>query len=92
MALKTGSPVIPAFPVREKNGKYRIYLGEEIKLERTGDKEKDVEINTAIFTAVIGYYVKKYPDHWFWYHRRWKTKSFCQLPDDFYPYIKLSVK
>lgn len=91
MALKTGSPVIPAFPVRAKNGQYRIYLGEEIELIRTGDKIKDVEMNTALFTAVIGYYVKKYPDQWFWFHRRWKTKSFCRLSDDFYPHMELPV-
>jgi KDO2-lipid IV(A) lauroyltransferase len=92
MALKTGAPVIPAFPVRRKDGKYRICIGREIDLIRTYDKAEDVQLNTALFTAVIGDYVKRYPDHWFWFHRRWKTKSFCRLPDDFYPYMELPVK
>lgn len=80
MALKMDTPVIPAFSVRQKDGRYRIIIGKEVSLIRTGDKRKDVEENTALFTAVTGKYVQEYPDHWFWFHRRWKTKNFCPLP------------
>ena len=80
MALKMDTPVITAFSVRQKDGRYRIIIGKEVSLIRTGDKRRDVEENTALFTAVIGKYVQEYPDHWFWFHRRWKTKNFCPLP------------
>ena len=84
MALKTGAPVVPVFSRRTRDGRYQIIFEKEINLVRTGDKTIDVEENTALFTRAIEAYVKKQPDHWFWFHRRWKTKNYCLLPEDFY--------
>ncbi len=84
IAMKTGTPVIPAFPVKQKDGRYCIVFEKEVKLINTGDKTRDVEENTALFTGVIEKYIKQYPDHWFWFHRRWKTLPYCKLPDDFH--------
>jgi KDO2-lipid IV(A) lauroyltransferase len=79
LALRTGAPVIPAFAVRQEKGKYRIIFGKEVELQRTGDKTRDVEDNTEKFTRVIEEYVRKNPDHWFWFHKRWNTKNYCAL-------------
>jgi KDO2-lipid IV(A) lauroyltransferase len=81
MALKTGTPVIPVFSMRTDDGRYRIIFEKEIDLVRTGDKTIDVEKNTALFTRAIEQYVQKRPDHWFWFHRRWKTRPTCPLPE-----------
>jgi KDO2-lipid IV(A) lauroyltransferase len=80
LALKTRTPVIPAFQVRQSDGRYRMIFGKEVALQRTGDKTKDMETNTERFTQVIEKYVREYPDHWFWFHKRWKTKNYCPLP------------
>jgi KDO2-lipid IV(A) lauroyltransferase len=84
LALKTGTPVLPIFPIRQADGRYRIIIEDEVPLIRTGDKTRDVEENTALFTSIIESYIKKYPDHWFWFHRRWKTRPYCSLPENFY--------
>ena len=84
VALKTGSPVIPAFSVRQPDGRYRIFFEDEVPLLKTGDKIKDIEENTALFTRIIGKYVSRYPDHWFWFHKRWKTRPCCALTEDHY--------
>jgi KDO2-lipid IV(A) lauroyltransferase len=84
MALRTGAPVVPAFAVRQKDGRYHIIFEDEIELVRTGDQTKDIEQNTALFTDIIETYIRRYPDHYFWFHRRWKTQPYCPLPDDFY--------
>ena len=80
LARMTGTPVVPAFPVRQKDGRYRLIFEKEVELRRTGDKTRDIEDNTEIFTSIIEKYVRKYPDHWFWFHKRWKTKNYCPLP------------
>jgi KDO2-lipid IV(A) lauroyltransferase len=80
LALRTGTPVVPVFPVRQRDGRYRLIFEREVELVRTGDKTKDVEDNTALFTSIIERYVRSYPDHWFWFHKRWKTKNYCELP------------
>jgi KDO2-lipid IV(A) lauroyltransferase len=80
LAVMTGTPVVPAFPVRQKDGRYRLIFEKEVELRRTGDRTRDIEENTELFTNIIEKYVIKYPDHWFWFHKRWKTKNYCPLP------------
>jgi KDO2-lipid IV(A) lauroyltransferase len=84
LALRTGTPVIPMFSVRQEDGRYRIIFGREVELVRTGDKTRDLEENTQLFCEIIERYVRRYPDQWFWFHRRWKTRPYCQLPEDYY--------
>ena len=74
LALKSGAPVIPVFNIRQADGRYRVVMEPEIPIIKTGDKDSDVEKNTALFTSVIERYVREYPDHWFWLHQRWKTR------------------
>ena len=79
LALHTEAPVIPAYMLRLSDGKYRLVLGEEIEVIRTGEKTTDVLINTQNFTKVIEDTVRRHPDQWLWVHQRWKTKPW-QVP------------
>ena len=72
-ALRTGAPVVPTFIVRE--GKYhRIIIGNPIYAHSSKNSDNDIQKYTAQFSKVIEYYVKQYPDQWFWLHNRWKTQ------------------
>ncbi|MCX5910282.1 MAG: hypothetical protein NTY64_24685, partial [Deltaproteobacteria bacterium] len=42
LALKTGAPVLPAFNIRQPDGRYRIVIEPELALIQTGDKDLDV--------------------------------------------------
>lgn len=72
LALRTGAPVLPIFIVRSDDGFYKLIIDRPIEIDRSGDLERDVKINTAKFTKVIEGYIRKYPTQWFWLHRRWK--------------------
>lgn len=72
MALRTGAPVVPMFMVREGDGRFRFIYEKPIYLEKSGDLEKDIRDGTIIFNKVIEDYVRRYPEQWFWVHRRWK--------------------
>lgn len=73
LALATGAPVVPYFVARD--GKYvHGEFGPEIPLVNTGDLEADVLTNTQNFSYVIERMIRKYPEQWFWVHRRWKTR------------------
>jgi Kdo2-lipid IVA lauroyltransferase/acyltransferase len=74
LALKTETPVLPAFNIRQKDGRYRVVIEPEIPLVRTGDKDRDITENTQRFTQVIERYIRNYPDQWLWLHQRWKTR------------------
>jgi len=74
LALKTEAPLLPAFNIRQRDGRYRVIIEPEVPLIRTGDKDRDVLENTQRFTQIIERYVREYPDHWLWIHQRWKTR------------------
>jgi len=73
LALKTGAPVVPAFIHRTREGEHQVTLDPPVELVRTGQHERDVELNTARFTQVIERHVRQHPEQWFWVHRRWKS-------------------
>jgi KDO2-lipid IV(A) lauroyltransferase len=75
VALHTGAAVLPGFLVWEAaEKKYVLRFGEELELIRTGEGVQDIVANTALFTATIEAYVRRYPEQWLWVHRRWKTR------------------
>ena len=75
LALRTDATVIPVCaPWNEARQKFVFHGGPVLELVRTGDHERDVEVNTARFTAAIEGHVRAYPDQWLWIHKRWKTR------------------
>ena len=74
LALKTRAAVLPVFNIRLPEGSYRIIIAPELPLIRNGNKESEIEKNTAVFTQVIERFVRDHPEHWFWLHQRWKTR------------------
>ncbi len=75
LALRTDATVIPCCaPWDEERKRFVFRGGPVLELMRTGNGERDVEINTANFTAAIERQVRAYPDQWLWIHKRWKTR------------------
>jgi len=75
LALKTNAVVIPTCAVWDpKRGKYFFHGDPPVELIRTGDHEKDLEVNTARFAAAMEHMIRLYPEQWMWIHRRWKTR------------------
>jgi len=72
-ALRTGCPIIFGSIIRQ-NGRFVIHFDAVPRPQPSGDEEKDIQNYTQAYTAILERYVRKYPDHWFWLHRRWKTQ------------------
>lgn len=80
IAMRTGSPVVPAFNKRQADGRYRITFLPEIELSTSGEFLADVEENTARFNRCVEKYVLSDPEQWFWVHQRWKTRPYQPWP------------
>ena len=70
-ALRLDSPIVFTCAVREPNGRYSMKF-EEIIVARTGDRERDVDAIVAAFTNALERWIRRYPEQYFWHHRRWK--------------------
>jgi KDO2-lipid IV(A) lauroyltransferase len=72
-ALKTGTPVVFAYILRESAAKHRLVISEELQLSRTGDYQRDLRDNTARFIGMVQAVVSRHPEQWLWMHKLWPT-------------------
>ena len=70
-----GTAVVPIFIVREGYQKHRAILGPAVEYEPSGDVGHDVAAICQGYTKAIEKMVARYPDHWMWQHKRWKTRA-----------------
>lgn len=74
LAKASGASIIPAFVIRE-GSRHTMIIEQPIELIDTGNKEADLATNTQRWSDLLESYIRKYPDHWVWMHRRWKTQE-----------------
>jgi KDO2-lipid IV(A) lauroyltransferase len=74
LALRYDVPVLSTFIVRTGFDTHTLHIGPEIEIQRTGDSQQDIAINTAAFNRVIEDFIRQHPDQWFWIHNRWKVQ------------------
>ncbi|MCP4149451.1 MAG: lysophospholipid acyltransferase family protein [bacterium] len=71
--IKKGVPAIPLFLHYEKD-KIVLDLYDEMQFTGTGNQQEDIRQLTQQCTTIIEENIKKYPEQWFWFHNRWKTR------------------
>jgi len=75
LATLSGAAVLPVFLIREgASDRHRIVVLPEVELLRSGDREADVITNTQRCTTVIEDVLRRYPEQWIWFHKRWNTR------------------
>ena len=67
--LNTDASLIYGICVQKNIGQYQVEF-----IPINPDK-KSVEDITQLYTSVIEQSIKKYPEQYFWFHNRWKTKQ-----------------
>ena len=75
LAMLSRSPVLPVFLIRDGEADtHRIVVLPEVELVRSGNRDADVVANTQRCPAVIEEMLRRYPDQWIWFHKRWNTR------------------
>lgn len=72
--LRTGTPVVFGYVIREKPGCYQLVISEEIPLVKTGRDQDDVIRNTATLVGLLQDVIKKHPEQWLWMHKLWREQ------------------
>ena len=68
--MRTGVPMVFSVAHKEKNGTVVISFS---SIELNGSIS--IKTITQEYTKMLETKVREYPDHYFWFHRKWKTKS-----------------
>ena len=66
--LNTLAPVVLGVCIKTDHKKYNIEI---VPVKTNSDS---VEQITQNYTSILESYIKKYPEQYFWFHKRWKTK------------------
>ncbi len=72
-ALRLQVPIVFGVAVRQPSGKYRLAF-EPVLVEDTGDRDRDVDAIVARYTGTLERWVRRYPEQYFWHHRRWRRQ------------------
>ena len=67
--INTEAPILLGVCFKENFQKYHIHF------KTINTDNKSIQHITQEYTSHLESYVKKYPDQYFWFHRRWKTKQ-----------------
>ncbi|MDT3696309.1 MAG: lysophospholipid acyltransferase family protein [Ignavibacterium sp.] len=72
LSLKMNTPLIIGIAVRQPDFRYKIAL-EEISRDNLPEnyEEKIIELSRRMLEYLENY-IRRYPEQWFWMHRRWK--------------------
>jgi LPS export ABC transporter protein LptC len=73
LSILTGAPIVPCFLIRE-GPHFRLVVEPPLSAPQEADRVQAMAALTRAWSAVVESYVRRYPDHWVWMHRRWKTR------------------
>jgi KDO2-lipid IV(A) lauroyltransferase len=71
-ALRSSAPMMMGFIVRHHDGTYEVIFEHVPTSDLVGYTEKNMMEVTNRYTTLLERYIRLYPDHWLWLHRRWK--------------------
>ena len=67
------APVVPAFIIRQPNGRHLVKIGEPMHFEDTGDTDADLLRFTERMTKILEQVIRENPTQWLWFQKRWNT-------------------
>ncbi len=81
-ALRFEVPTVFVGVLRQPSGRYAILI-EPVEVERTGDRDVDIDAIVLRYTQILERLVREYPAQYFWQHRRWRRQ-----PPDTPPHLR----
>ncbi len=76
-ALRSAGVIQPMSVQRLKGARFRVIAHEPILLERTADRQADVEAGVRRINAFIEARVRERPEEWWWVHKRWADEVYA---------------
>jgi len=73
LGLRCGSEFVPTACVRTDENRYRVIARPAVKVEPSGDFNRDVYNVTLECTRALEAIIREYPDQWPWHQSRWRT-------------------
>jgi len=73
-AYRTGSPIVCCYIARRGDETHEAIFFPPLYPRKDADRDAEIRRLTREHTKILEDYVSRYPEGYFWAHRRWKTK------------------
>jgi len=67
----SGAPLVPAFMLRQPDGRFHGWFGEPIDADRAQPTEEAIQRATQAFAAQLETQIRKHPHLWYQFYRYW---------------------
>lgn len=75
LQMRSGMPIYMIISVRKDYGQFEAFIEPVYDGPEREITDSEIKKITQSYTANLEKWVRKYPDQWFWMHKRWKTKQ-----------------
>lgn len=72
LAIKSSSPLVPVFIIRQKDETHKLIIERPLEYSLTGNNEEDIKNIVQETTKIIEKYVNLYPEQWFMFADPWE--------------------
>jgi len=72
MAMRTGAAIVPIFIHRNADQTETIDILPEVRIRQSKNDGQGIAENLRMINAVCEEWIKKYPEQWWWIHRRFR--------------------
>jgi KDO2-lipid IV(A) lauroyltransferase len=84
-SLRTGAPILPMFIHRNDHNTHNLTIYPPFELKTGENHQVDISLNIAQLTKIIEAMIRKYPEQWWWTHRRFKRARDIQTGERLFP-------
>jgi len=81
-AFKLKCPIVPVFLIRQPDGTHVARFLEPLHVDPDWDEPTAILELTRAYSDVLSDVVRAHPEHYFWVHRRWKTRPPGEVPPE----------
>jgi len=74
-SLKTNTPIIPTFLMRQDDDSYKMIYQAPVECAKTGNEEEDLLCLAQKGVSVIENMIRQYPEQWFMFREFWKEDA-----------------
>jgi KDO2-lipid IV(A) lauroyltransferase len=84
-SLRTGAPILPMFITRNAHHSHNLIIYPPFELNARENNQEDITSNIAKLTKIVEGMIRKYPEQWWWTHRRFKRARNIQTGERLFP-------